>query len=285
MTIQFSSVIAAEKAELGSGFSALRVEPGRFGGAADPIMGFDHYRMNAVTFAPHPHAGFSAISYLFEDSTGGLRNRDSLGNDFVVGPGGIVWTQAGEGVLHDELPAKPGREVHGLQIFINMSAAAKNTPPLVMRLDGSEVPVSTVPGGSTVRIVAGSYRGIASPLQSADSIDLLDCALIAGSDLDFPLEAGRNMLVYCESGEVRLTAKANESVLTAGDAVAISVSDAADSLRIGSDSDARIVLLCGQALNEPVVQYGPFIMNSEAQIGEAAMRYRSGAMGRLEPLS
>ena len=146
MTIQLSPVITSERAELGSGFSARRVEPGRFGCAADPIMGFDHYRMNAVTFAPHPHAGFSAVSYLFEDSEGSLRNRDSLGNDFTVGPGGIVWTQAGTGVQHDELPAEPGREVHGLQIFINLSAAAKDTAPKVMRLDSDAVPLHRTEG-------------------------------------------------------------------------------------------------------------------------------------------
>lgn len=92
-------------------------------------MELDHYRMKAITFAPHPHAGFASISYIFEHSRGGLRNRDSLGNDFEVAPGELVWTRAGTGVVHDERPAIVGRDVHGLQIFVNSAAANKAAAP------------------------------------------------------------------------------------------------------------------------------------------------------------
>ncbi len=283
MTIQLSPVIAAERADLGAGFSARRVEPGRLGAAADPIMGFDHYRMNAVTFAPHPHAGFSAVSYLFEDSAGGLRNRDSLGNDFAVGAGGVIWTQAGSGVQHDELPAEPGREVHGLQIFINLSAAAKDTAPEVLHLDGAAVPVHTTPGGSTIRVVVGRYRGTVSELQPLEPADLLDIGIAPGDEIEVPLAAGWNLLVYAESGEVQIAADSGEGELRAGEALAASAPGAAGTVRIASAAGARVVLLGGRALQEPVVQYGPFIMNNEAQIRAAARRYQGGAMGRLEP--
>ena len=250
MTIQLSPVIAAERADLGAGFSARRVEPGRLGAAADPIMGFDHYRMNAVTFAPHPHAGFSAVSYLFEDSAGGLRNRDSLGNDFAVGAGGVIWTQAGSGVQHDELPAEP---------------------------------VHTTPGGSTIRVVVGRYRGTVSELQPLEPADLLDIGIAPGDEIEVPLAAGWNLLVYAESGEVQIAADSGEGELRAGEALAASAPGAAGTVRIASAAGARVVLLGGRALQEPVVQYGPFIMNNEAQIRAAARRYQGGAMGRLEP--
>lgn len=285
MTVHLSPVIVAERAELGSGFSAHRVEPGRFGRAADPIMGFDHYRMNAVTFAPHPHAGFSAVSYLFEDSEGSLRNRDSLGNDFTVGPGGIVWTQAGVGVQHDELPAEAGREVHGLQIFINLSAAAKDTPPQVLRLDGDAVPNHTTGGGSTIRVVVGSYGGTTSPLQPMEPVDLLDILVAPGDQFDVPLAAGWNLLVYCESGKAYIAAESGANVLKAGDALAASARDASGVVQVSSEAGGRIVLLAGQPLNEPVVQYGPFIMNSEEQIRAAAMRFQTGGMGSLPALA
>ena len=285
MPIQLSPVISAERAELGSGFSARRVEPGRFGNAADPIVGFDHYRMNAVTFAPHPHAGFSAVSYLFQDSEGSLRNRDSLGNDFTVAPGGIVWTQAGSGVQHDELPAEPGREVHGLQIFVNLSSAAKDTAPQVIHVDSAEIPDQTTSGGSNIRVVVGNYQGTSSPLQPLEPVDLLDIAVTSDDEVKVPLEAGHNLLVYCVSGEARIVAESNASELRAGDAQAIGARVTMAELLISSGPGAHLVLLRGKPLDEPVVQYGPFIMNSEEQIRAAAVRFHNGAMGMLEPLS
>jgi redox-sensitive bicupin YhaK (pirin superfamily) len=85
-------------------------------------MMFDHYRMSGPTFAPHPHAGLSAVTYVFEDSAGAIHNRDSLGHDLDVQPGEILWTQAGSGVVHDEYPAKHDASVHGLQLFVNLTA-------------------------------------------------------------------------------------------------------------------------------------------------------------------
>jgi redox-sensitive bicupin YhaK (pirin superfamily) len=285
MTTLLTPVVSTQRAALGSSFTARRVEPERFHGAADPIMGFDHYRMNAVTFAPHPHAGFSAISYLFEDSAGGLRNRDSLGNDFVVDPGGILWTQAGSGVMHDELPAEDGKEVHGLQIFINLSAANKDTAPRVLHLTAAEVPVWTSAGGSQMRVMVGSHEDVTSSLNPSEPANLFDLALVAGDGIDLPLAAGWDMLVYAENGEARIHTSNGEAVLKTGDAVAASAPGKESSVRLTSDGGARLVILSGRALKEPVVQHGPFIMNSQADIGAAIARYQRGQMGVLAPLA
>lgn len=285
MTITFSQVVSAQIADLGGAFSARRVELEQLGGAADPIMGFDHYRMNAVTFAPHPHAGFSAISYLFEDSTGGLRNRDSLGHDFVIEPGGILWTQAGAGVVHDELPAKVGEEVHGLQIFINLSAKNKQTQPRVLRLAAEEIPVWTSAGGSKLRIMVGSHDGVSSPLEPTEPVNLFDLAIAAGEEVSLPLAQGWDMMVYSENGEAQVRADGAEAALATGDAVAVTARDGQGTLRISSAGGARLVILAGQALQEPVMQYGPFIMNNEDGIRAAIARYQRGEMGMLAPLA
>lgn len=284
MTIELTPVISSERANLWVGFSARRVEPNRFGSAADPVMGFDHYRMNAVTFAPHPHAGFSAISYLFEDSAGGLRNRDSLGNDFVIEPGGILWTQAGSGVMHDELPAETGKQVHGLQIFINLSAANKMSAPRVMRLDANQVPVWKSDKGSRLRIMAGRHAGVTSSITPTEPVNLFDLQLAATDEIILPLASGWDMLVYAESGAAGIAADSASVSLTEGDAVVAIARDATGNLSLWSDNGARLVILAGEALHEPVVQRGPFIMNDEAGIRDAVMRYQRGEMGVLEPL-
>ena len=285
MTILLTPTVSAEIADHGTAFSARRVAPARFKGAADPVMGFDHYRMRAVTFAPHPHAGFSAISYLFEDSAGGLRNRDSLGHDFVIEPGGVLWTQAGSGVMHDELPAHVGKEVHGLQIFINLSAVNKNAAPQVLRAAAGEIPVWASKGGSRLRVAVGSYGDAVSPLEPTEPSNLFDLDLVAHDTATLPLEAGWDMMIYAESGAAQVSAENSDASLAMGDAVAAVAVDVQGSVRVSSESGARLVILSGRALKEPVVQYGPFIMNSEADIHAAIARYQRGEMGVLEPLA
>lgn len=283
MTVTISPVISAETSERGP-FSVQRLAPERFGGTVDPVMGFDHYRMNGVTFAPHPHAGFSAVSYLFENSAGSLRNRDSLGHDFLVQPGGIVWTQAGSGVVHDELPGEAGRQVHGLQIFVNLSAENKDTEPTVLHLAPAEIPVWTSAAGTRMRIVVGDYEGLRSPLTPTEPFSLFDIRFAADDELILPLAAGENMLIYAVQGSARIEADDASAQLNAGDAVGASATETPCELCLSGDKNAQIIALSGRALSEPVVQYGPFIMNSSAQIDAAIARYQHGRMGILAPL-
>lgn len=284
-TLTITPAIKAEAKARGSTFTVQSVKPARFDGAADPVMSLDHYRMDDVTFKPHPHAGFSAVSYLFEDSAGGLRNRDSLGHDFVIEPGGILWTQAGSGVIHDELPGEPGRQVHGLQIFVNLSAANKATEPRVLLLGASEVPVWTSDAGTRVRVAAGGYGGLKSPLEPSEPFNLFDIALAAGDAITLPLDAGWDMLVYTPEGISTVAAEGGDAMLDTGEAVAVVADKAAGELRLSSAEGARVVVLSGPALGEPVVEYGFFIMNSKEQIDAAYQRYEGGEMGVLEPLS
>lgn len=284
MAITLSPVISAQRAGHGPQFSARRVDPALFEGAADPVMGLDHYRMRGITFAPHPHAGFSAISYLFEDSAGGLRNRDSLGHDFVVEPGGILWTQAGSGVMHDELPDVVGKEVHGLQIFVNLSAANKDTKPEVHLLSAAEVPVWRSPASSELRVVVGDYKDLNSPLKPTEAFNLFDIGMIRADEIVLPLAEGWDMLVYSIEGTVVVTAGGSQSVLGSADAVSAVADVSAGEVRMNSETDGRLIILSGKALREPVLQHGPFIMNNQQQLVAAVERFRRGEMGDLQPL-
>lgn len=260
------------------GFSVQSFVLHERGLASSPILNFDDFRVGERAFGPHPHAGFSAVTYLFEDSEGAARSRDSLGNDIVVGPGGIVWTQAGRGVMHHELPADPARSLHGAQIFVNLSAARKTIVPSVMWLDGKDVPRWQNGRGDQIRVVVGRYGEVASALVPAEPFTLLDVALRKG--VDMPLMAGQFGLFYAQSGEVGLRADGGDAVveLQAGEAAAVR---GGGILQLQGRPGGRVLVLAAKEIHEPVVARGPFIMNNADQIVAAVRRFEAGEMGRL----
>ncbi|MFM2411588.1 MAG: hypothetical protein RL481_2416 [Pseudomonadota bacterium] len=247
-----------------------------FGQAAAPVRVFDDFKVGGDPFAPHPHAGFSAVSYVFEDSAGRLRSRDSLGGDYVVGAGGIVWSQAAHGMMHEELPADLGQEIHGLQLFVNLGAKAKQLPARVFHADGPQVPVWRDDAGNSVRVAAGQFAGLSSPVQPAEPCDLLDLHIVTG--LDYDVAEGRNAFIYCESGSCRIDAGTASVMVSSGQAMAIG---GAGPIAFTAESEARIVLVSGLDLREPIVAHGPFIMNSADGIREAISRFERGEMGKL----
>ena len=278
--IHFSPVIRSRARDEGGAFSVRSVELQAMGGRRSPVLVLDDFRVSRHIFGPHPHAGFSAVTYVLEDSPGGLRSRHSLGNDVVVGPGGIVWTQAGSGVLHDEMPAETGRELHGLQVFVNLSARNKLAEPRVLKLDGKEVPEWRSDSGDRVRVAVGRFDGVSSPLVPAEPFDLLDIDL--KHCVSFDLSEARNALLYVVEGAVVALAERREERIARHHAVALRGNGRAS---FYADGPARLVILAGAEIREPVVTHGPFIMNSRAQIEAAMERYASGAMGTLSPLA
>ena len=280
MTVQFSPAIAAK--ERGSGmFSVKAIDLESLGERASPIVVLDHFRVRGLPFAPHPHAGFSAVTCVLEDSAAALRSRDSLGNDIVVGPGGIVWTQAGSGVMHHEIPAEADRELHGLQIFVNLSARNKLLPPKMLWLASSEVPERRSEAGDRVRVLAGSFEGLASPLVPAEPLDLLDVTLRRA--IGFTLPEDHNALVYVIKGRILLRADGRAQEVASEHAVALHGDGGR--VTLAAREAAHVVILSGAEIREPIVVDGPFIMNDRSQVEGAIARYRAGSMGRLEPLS
>ena len=200
MSVKLSSLLAARERRTGS-FSVKAVDLRAVGDLGSPVLVLDDFRVQGSPFEPHPHAGFSAVTYVFEDSPGRLRSRDSLGHDVEIGPGGIVWTQAGRGVIHHEVPADFRHELHGLQLFVNLSARNKHLAPQMLSLGSHDVPVWQGDEGNRVRVVAGSYAGVTSPLVPPEPFDFLDVALRRRIAYDLP--AGNCAIVYVAAGEVR----------------------------------------------------------------------------------
>jgi redox-sensitive bicupin YhaK (pirin superfamily) len=281
MSIQFSPLIAARSRRDDATFSVRGIDLHELGERISPIALFDDFRVSGRPFGPHPHAGFSAITYVFEDSPGSLRSRDSLGNDLVIGPGGIVWLQAGSGALHQEVPAEMGRELHGAQIYVNLSSKNKLAPPRTLWLEPHHVREWRSDADDRVRVVVGSFENVSSSLVPSEPFNLLDVTL--RSEFTFDLEDAHNALVYVFDGIALARAGGQERQVPAGHALALH--GGSGRLAFNAAHSARLLILSGAEIREPVLADGPFIMNKRSQIAAASARYRAGEMGHLEPLS
>ena len=167
----------------------------------DPFIGIDHAWMSAPTFPPHPHAGFSAVSYVFLDSETGIANRDSIGNHNLIAPGGVHWMAAGKGVVHEEVPAEHGKTVHSLQVFVNLPITQRDTPARALGLAPHEIP-TVQQAGAKIRVVAGSFAGQHSPLDAPTAVTMLDVSLEPGAELILPAEAGQTVFLMPIFGTV-----------------------------------------------------------------------------------
>jgi redox-sensitive bicupin YhaK (pirin superfamily) len=281
-TLHASPVVDALHEGAGTTFDAHRLLADAFDGRLDPVLLVDHFRIAAETFAPHPHAGFSPLTYLFEDSVGSIRNRDSLGNDILVRPGDLLWTLAGRGVIHLENPDVDGEVNHGLQIWVNLAAREKHRAPEVHHLASDRVPVVGDGERVRVRVVAGASGGVHSPLVTPQAFALLD-TFLAGGTFEHALAPGWNAAVYVVSGELRVEVENTATTLRPHQALALSASEDGGALRLSATGAAHAVVLGGPPLREPVVARGPFVMSDAEQLRRAIADYQSGRMGRLEP--
>ena len=231
----------------------------------DPFIMVDHFRMSEAAFAPHPHAGFSAVTYLFDDSATGLISRDSLGGEYAIQPGGLHWTLAGRGVMHDEFPAQAGREAHGLQIFLNLPADQKLRAPEVRRIAPEQMARRTGAGWRAVQV----FGGAAEPALAIVDID-------AGASFDIELADTEQGFAIVIQG----SGQAGELPLSTGRALSLSEGGHA---RLQADEPLRLACFSGRPLREPLVRHGPFVMSDEGQVVAALQRFQSGGMGRLSP--
>lgn len=189
------------------------------GDLSAPVSSLDHFRVTSGAFGPRLQARASAATYVLEDSRGSLRSRDSLGNDVVMRPGGLVWMQGGCGVMHEHLPAEAGQELHGLHVCINPNGMNRQATPAVSRLEPEQVPVWRDSSGDRVRVVAGSFAGIDSPFMPTKTFTLLDIQL--RSAVYFDVRECHSALVYVLAGMARVFADGNSRLLEPTQAVAI----------------------------------------------------------------
>jgi redox-sensitive bicupin YhaK (pirin superfamily) len=218
---------------------------------------------------------------MFEDSEGGFLNRDSLGDRSRIEPGALHWTQAARGMMHEEVPARPGVPCHGLQMFVNLKDAHKRAAPAAYHASRTEVPEVRPAPGARVRVLAGTCHGVASPLTKLlTPVTVLEIHLEAGASVEIDAPRHHNALAMIIRGagavaEVPVTA--HEALLFARDA---------ERVRFEGGPDRLQLLFCeGAPLGEPVVFGGPFAMTRREDIDDARARFARGEMGRLAPSS
>lgn len=279
-SIRISTHLPVQNMKHGNGFQARGVR----GDAAvmDPYLMVDHFRMSQPTFGPHPHAGLSAVTYLFDDAETGFHNRDSLGDRSTVRPGDLHWTTAGAGVVHDEVPATPGQTAHGLQIFVNLAAADKHMAPGAIHIERERMPVITQRVGAYVKVAFGRYddgeRLLAPAAALPTDATLLDVRLTSGQRFAYPAQPGQTAWLLVVAGVV----DAGSQRIANGQAVAFERPDSLASIDVTATGPAQFALFMGRPLGEPVFRRGPFAMASETDLDLAAARYEAGQMGGLE---
>lgn len=263
--------------ERGSTFRARRIDAAVLGAATDPWLAVDRFHIAAPTFPPHPHAGFSALTYVLPESPGTMRNRDSLGAHLMITPGALHWTAAGSGLLHEEIPAADA-PVEGLQIFLNHPAARQQEPPRIAHLDPQEVPEADLGGSSSARVLIVSFGGMAAPLESLSPVTLLDITLAPGAHFAWTGERLPANVALVEAG----TAEIEGVGLAPSGSALVPQGDGTLALTAGPEG-ARVVLFAGEPLDQPIHWLGSLCLASREAAEAALVRYRLGAMGTLEP--
>ncbi|WP_413671321.1 pirin family protein [Massilia cellulosiltytica] len=221
-------------------------------------------------FPEHPHRGFETVTYML---TGNMRHRDSAGHEGAITNGGVQWMTAGRGVIHSEMPEQNEGLMEGFQLWLNLAAKDKMSAPWYRDIPAAAVPRFTLDSGATVQVIAGSSHGVAGAVQREVTEPLyLDIELPAGATFEQALPAGHNAFLYVFRGEVVVEGKAVPQARMA----ILDNAKAANGVRIKASQPSRLLLIAGRPLNEPIAQYGPFVMNTQAEVFQAVEDFRNG---------
>lgn len=271
----------ARPASDGDGVKLLRV----FGGAAperfDPFLMLDEFGSEEASdyiggFPPHPHRGFETVTYMLQ---GKMEHRDHMGNIGLLNDGDVQWMTAGSGIIHSEMPKQTEGKMHGFQLWVNLPAAKKMTAAHYNDVAGELIPISTYDFGQ-VKAIAGETEINGATVKGYFAVPdtealYLDVYLQPEQEVRLPIKAGLNTLVYVYDGKASL-GEDN----TAAPAQTLSRFAGEGELLIKNihTEETRLLVLAGKPLHEPIVQYGPFVMNTREQIDQAINDYQSGVL-------
>ena len=262
----------------GAGVRLTRVLTQNLQKRLDPFLMLDAFRNDNPDdyiggFPDHPHRGFETVTYML---AGRMRHHDSAGNEGLLGPMGAQWMTAGSGLIHSELPEQEEGLMEGFQLWVNLPARNKMIAPYYQDIPAEAIPEFTTDSGVRVRVIAGTSHGVAGAVERPDTEPLyLDIHLPAGSSFSQPVDPGFNAFTYTYRGEVMI------GQTTVPDRhMAILANDGGDAVHIEAREAARMILVAGKPLNEPIVQYGPFVMNTQEEIQQTLQDYKAGHFQR-----
>jgi redox-sensitive bicupin YhaK (pirin superfamily) len=243
----------------------------------DPFLMLDEFGSDRpgdylAGFPSHPHRGFETVTYMLD---GRMRHKDNHGNEGLLTPGSVQWMTAGRGLVHSEMPEQEEGLMRGFQLWINLPAKDKMCAPQYQEFDAARIPSVAVAEGVGAKVIAGTIPtpsgDVVGPVsQPATDPSYFDLSLAAGAAFEHALPAGHNVFAYVYEGEVAVegaaVARGELVVFGAGDAVRIE----------GRAPASRLILVAGRPIGEPVARYGPFVMNTQAEIMQAVRDFQAG---------
>ncbi len=276
---QVERLVAGKETSDGAGVRLIRLLTQDLQRRLDPFLMLDLFGSDdpddyIAGFPDHPHRGFETITFMLE---GRMRHRDSAGHEGLLESGGVQWMTAGRGVIHSEIPEQENGRMEGFQLWLNLPATEKMCAPWYRDFAGDELPHFTTAAGVQVKVLAGESHGVAGAVQRPVTNPLyLDIHLPAGSVFHQPLPAEHHAFIVAYRGKVG----AGGTAIDAGQMAILSNETDSDGIVIEAAEPARVILVAGQPLNEPIAQYGPFVMNTQAEIHQAMADYRAGRLGQ-----
>ena len=278
-----AGTINSQRTVEGGGFTVRRPFPTATMDHIDPFllldeMGPAQYGPGEAVGAPsHPHRGFETVTYLL---SGAMVHEDTTGACAVIRPGGVQWMTAGSGVVHSELPTEDmmrlGGKMHGFQLWVNLPAEKKMVDPRYQGYDADEIAQVQLANGGLLKVVAGEVHGVRGPVETTSPMTYAHAVMEASDVVEWHPQEGHTALVHVFDGEV----KVNGSTTSSGEMVVMERT--AGMVRIESTkAQAQVLLLGGQPLGEPVVRYGPFVMNTKQEISDAVQEYNNGTLVKV----
>jgi len=226
----------------------------------------------------HPHRGFETVTIMYQ---GRVAHRDSAGNSGVIGPGDVQWMTAASGIVHEEMHerewAKRGGTLQAIQLWVNLPKSSKMSAPGYQTIMNDQIPVVQLDGGAgSLRVIAGSVEGEKGPAKTFTPIELYDLRLRAGHSMPLQIPNGYNVGLLVLSGQASV-----EGSHRLSEAELAVFTSTGEPITIIAEEDATILVMAGEAIDEPVARYGPFVMNTKAELLQAVNDYQAGKMGHL----
>lgn len=275
--------VVGQPASDGDGVRLTRVFGGRDAARFDPFLMLDEFGSDSADdyiggFPSHPHRGFETVTYMLE---GRMLHEDHMGNKGLLEPGGVQWMTAGRGIIHSEMPQQDHGTMRGFQLWLNLPAAEKMQPAHYRDLPASDIPGTGLIGGGKLQIIAGSlaYQGqhLNGPITGGSTAPLyLDLHLTADEQITLPTPVSHRVLGYVYEGATTVAGDSRQAQLKKGQLGRFG--DGQEVRLKAGPEGARLLLMAGRPIGEPIVQYGPFVMNTEAEIHQAIRDYQLGQL-------
>lgn len=247
----------------------------------DPFLLFDHFgsddpRDYIAGFPFHPHRGIETVTYML---AGEVDHRDSLGNEGMIGAGDVQWMTSGRGIMHEEMPRPVNGHMEGFQLWVNLPAKLKMSPPRYRGVSAGDIPEVRQKDGTLVKVITGEYQGVQGAIKEiAANPVYLDVSLPAGTEFTCTLNAAHMAFAYLFQGSAHF---GNPATLDGVRATMLVVFTEGEKIAVTTSAEpARFLLISGQPLHEPIARYGPFVMNTRAEIEQAIQDLHNGTFVR-----